>query len=893
MSFWRQVTRGLRGLMHAKQADQDIADEVRQYFEDAVAAGIEGGLTLAQARHAARVEWGNSTAAEEQVRAAGWENGIRTVAADLRYAMRQLRAHPGFALITVVTLALGIGASTAIFSAVKPILFAPLPYPHGSRILMIWNTYQGSRSEIAFGTYRELLERSRSFAALSAFEPWQPALTGATQPERLEGQSVSAAFFRVLGITPVLGRDFRDSEDSFRGPKVVILSDRLWRRLLHGDRAAIGRQIKLDDDNYTVIGVMPRSFEDVLSTSAELWTPEQYDTRQLVTQFSSWEWGNHLHLVGRLRPGIDRDQAARELAAIAAHPAAEFPRPRWAALDRGLIVDALAEDIARSVKPALLAVLGAVLLLLAIACVNVCNLLLARSAQRRGEFAVRAALGAARTRIVRQLLTESLLLALLGGLLGIGVAWAGVRALIAISPPGLPRLAEITIDGFALLFACGITSLVGVLTGLVPALHLSYGTLQPGLERGSRRSAGDPSLTRKALVVTEVALALMLLVNAGLLLRSMQRLLTVDPGFRTDHMLALQVQTSGHQFDDRSDAPGAGSLARRRFFAQALEAVRGVPGVQQAAFTSLLPLSDDPPVAGEYGAQFEGDNPEGGRNVFRYAVSPDYCQTMGIPLRRGRLLNEHDNATAPQAALLSESLARTQFPQQDPIGKRLHIGPRDRPWYTVVGVVGDVKQTSLAIDQPDAVYLSTEQSWFADDALSFVVHSAGDAAALTPAVKRAIWSVDPDQPIVRVTTLEQLRTLSEARRRFVLTLFAAFGLAALALAVVGIYGVLSGAVAERTREIGVRVALGATRGDILALVLGQGLRLTLAGVLIGWAASAAASRGLATLLFGISGLDPATYCGVAAVLACASAIACWMPAWRAAQVDPAITLRAE
>ena len=893
MSLWRQLKSGLRALANRTRADQDIADEVEQYLDEATAAWEARGLSAEDAKRAARLELGNTTVVREQVRSYGWENLVRTAAADLRYAARQLANNPGFTIVSALTLALGIGASTAIFSAVDPILFEPLPYPHASRIMTIWSTYGGARSAVAFGNYRELLERNRTFAAMAILEPWQPSMTGGAEPERLDGQSVSANYFRVLGMSPVLGRDFEAADDRFNGPKVAILSDRLWHRHFNGDPAAIGRQLKLDGDNYTVIGVMPRDFENVLSPSAEIWSPSQYDTQTIFSSFQSWEWGNHLHLAGRLKPGVSKAQAIGDLEQIARTPLAGFPRPRWASLKRGLIVDSLQDDIAHGVKPALLAVLGAVILVLAIACVNVSNLLLARGAQRGGEFAVRAALGAGRLRIVRQLVTESLLLASLGVALGIGVAIAGVQALLALSPPGLPRLDAIAVNRPAFAFALAVTTLIGVITGLIPALHASRGDLHGGAKRNSRRTAGGDSWTRRALVVTEVSLAVVLLVGAGLLLRSMQRLLAVDPGFKTSQLLTMQVQTSGHQFDDLPSAPGAGDSVRHRFFAQAIEAVRRVPGVKQAAFTSLLPLSDAPSWVSTYGAQFENDEVHGGHDVFRYAVSPDYCQTMGIPLLSGRLLDEHDTAAAPQAALISQSLARRQFPGQNPIGKRLHVGPTDRPWYTVVGVVGDVKQTSLAVDQPDAVYIPTEQTWFADDVLSLVVRTRGDAAAMAPAVKNAVWSVDKDQPIVRIATMDRLLAVTEAERHFVLILFEAFGAVALVLAAIGIYGVLAGSVTERTREIGVRAALGASRGDIVTLVLGQGMRLAVLGIAIGSCAAVAASRLLATLLFEISPMDLATYLGVIALLAAVSGIACSMPAWRAARVDPSITLRAE
>jgi predicted permease len=400
-------------------------------------------------------------------------------------------------------------------------------------------------------------------------------------------------------------------------------------------------------------------------------------------------------------------------------------------------------------------------------------------------------------------------------------------------------------------------------------------------------------VTRRALVVTEVALALVLLVGAGLLLHSMRLLLAVDPGFKPDHLLTFQVQSSGHQFDDLPSAPGVGDARRRRFFEQALEAVRRVPGVRVAGFTSFLVLSDDPPMMGMYGARFENDSPDGGRNVFRYAISPQYCQAMGIALRSGRYLDERDSETAPHTAVISESLARSQFPGQDPIGKRFHIGPPDRPWYTVVGVVADVKQSSLAINDADAVYLDMRQSWFADESFSFVVRASGDPALLAGAVKSAVWSVDRNQPIVRVMTVQHLVEISEAERRFVLILFAAFGCVALVLAAVGIYGVLAGSVNERMREIGVRAALGASRRNIVGLVVRDGLFLTAMGIVIGLCGAAVASRGIRSLLFAISGLDPVTYGGVAAVLAGVAVVACAMPAWRASRIDPSITLRAE
>ncbi len=805
---------------------------------------------------------------------------MKTLIQDVRFGIRMLLKKPGLTLIAVITLALGIGASTAIFSAVNPILFESLPYPQANRIVMIWEgTKDGGRNHGTFGTYRAMVERTRSFESLAVMRPWQPTVTGSDQPERLDGQRVSASYFRVLGVAPALGRDLLESEDQLNGPRVAIISDSLWKRRFGGDQTIVGRQVKLDDNSYTVVGVMPGAFENVLAPSTEVWAPLQYD-QSLPPQ--GREWGHHLRTVGRLRSDDGMDQARRELDQIL-HDLA--PILKDSGIPSKFIVNSLQDDMTAAVKPALLAVLGAVVLLLTIACVNVTNLLLARGAQRRGEFAMRAALGAGRMRMIRQLLTESLLLAICGGAFGMVVAQLGVSALVALSPAGLPRVDSIRVDGAVLAFGMGITTLIGLVVGLVPALHASSGDLHRGLQQSSRRAAGGHQLTRRALVVTEVALALVLLVGAGLLLRSLQRLFAISPGFDASHVVTMQVQTSGRRFDEES--------ATHRFFPQALEAVRQVPGVTAAAFTSQLPLSGD---LDEYGVHFEpgpSGKPEGGYSTFRYGVTPGYFDAMSIPLHRGRLLDAHDVAGAPVAVVISESLAKRKFPGQDPLGHRLHVGRQDLPWYTIVGVVGDVKQASLALAQSDAVYIPAAQWYAPDKAMSLVVRARGDAAVLVPVIKQAIWSVDKDQPILRVATMDDLLAASAAERRFVLILFQAFAVVALVLAATGIYGVLSGSVTERTREIGVRLALGASRGDILGLVVRQGMTLTGLGVVIGLSGAVAASQAIVTLLFGVSRLDPITYVGVIALLVGVSAIACWVPARRATKVDPLVALRYE
>jgi putative ABC transport system permease protein len=543
-------------------------------------------------------------------------------------------------------------------------------------------------------------------------------------------------------------------------------------------------------------------------------------------------------------------------------------------------VDPLQRDIARGIRPALVAIVAAVALLVAIACVNVTNLWLARAGRRRSEFAMRVALGAGRGRLVQQLLVESVLVAALGGLVGMAIAATGVRAFVALAPAGLPRAQAIGVDGVVFGFALLVTAATGVLVGLAPALRASQGQPMEALQHTSARIVGSHRLARHALVVAEVALAIVLLVGAGLLLRSLQRFVSTDPGFDAERVVTMQV----------SGRPTADAGATHRFFAEALDAARRVPGVSSAAITSQLPLSGDNDV---YGVHFEAAPMGDDRGAFRYAASGRYLETLAIPLRRGRMPDEHDTASAPRVAAISESLALRRFSSGDPIGQRVRIGPADGPWFTIVGVVGDVKQLSLSSPDADAVYLSPEQWHFADSTRWLTIRAAGNAASLVPSIRQAIWSVDKDRPITHVATMEERLKAVAAERRFALVVFEAFGLTALVLAAVGICGVLSGRVAERTREIGVRTALGASRRGIVSLVLREAAGLTGTGAAIGLTAATVASQALTALLYGVSELDPVTYVGVALLLALVAMVAGGLPAWRAARIDPAITLRVE
>jgi putative ABC transport system permease protein len=887
LSSLKMLGARVRGIFSWRREDEKFSDELREHLDLLTEENVRRGMSLAEARREAKIRLGGAAQLRETHREVTGIPFLETLWQDIRYALRMLSKSPGFAAVAVLTLALGIGANAAIFSAVNAILFESLPYPHPNRIMAIWEISKDrSHADTTFGMYRGLAERNRSFDALSLFVTWQPTLTGIGKPERLAAQRVSWTYFRVLGVPPVLGRDFQASDDVLNGPNVVILSYTLWQKRFGSDPAIIGKQIKVGEtsgtgfsssDIYTVIGIAPRSFENVLSPTAEAWVPLQIDISQ------GRAWGHWLRMIGRLRPGVSVAQATQELTALA-HQVLQEQHPDSYGTNVKYSIVSLQDDLTRGVKPELLAVLGAVMLVLLIACVNVTNLLLARGAQRRGEFAMRAALGAGRARLAQQLLSESLLLAVIGGILGLLVAEFGVQAIIALSPPDLPRLETIGVDRNVFLFALGITAFIGLLVGLIPALHASRADLNIGLKEGSRQTTGSHQLTRRTLVVAEVALALVLLVSAGLLLRSIERLFAVPPGFNPSHVLSMQIAEVGHQYDPDS--------VRYQFWTEALDAVKRVPGVEAAGFTNALPLSGDGPLD-QYGVDFEIDhNPDKAEDSMRYAVTPGYFNTMGISLKRGRFLADRDRADAPPVALISESFAKRKFGSIDPIGQRIHIGPPDH-WYVIVGVVGDVKQMSLALNRPDAVYTTVAQWHWVETTMSVVVRTRGSAAALASNVRNAVWSVDKDLPIDRVETMDDLLTASAAERSFTLILFEAFGTVALALAAVGIYGVLSGSVTERTREIGIRVALGAPRGNILSLIVRQGIALTGLGALIGLAGAVAASRAIVSLLFGVSPFDIITYVGVIMVLAGVAMIACGVPAWRAMKVDPMVALRYE
>ncbi|MFI5233130.1 MAG: ABC transporter permease [Gemmatimonadales bacterium] len=800
---------------------------------------------------------------------------------DLRFAFRMLGRRPGFTALALLTLALGVGATTAIFSAVYPIVIQPLPYPNADRVHMIYEREKqaGATSYLGYATFVDLARDGKSFESMAAMGQGSVTLTGGDQPQLLESQHVSPTYFDVLGIHAALGRTFRGEDDVRNTPRVVVLGNALWRGRFGGDTAIVGKTVTLDALPFIVIGVMPATFENVLAPNAQLWTPLRYDL--------SLPWAcrdcRHLRVAGRLKPGVSADAAAHEMDAIFERIRHDYP-DKYSSI--GLTMPALQFDLTKDVRPVLFALLGAVLFVLLIACANVTNLLLARATQRQGELSIRAALGAERGRVVRQLLTESLVLAAIGGAAGVVVAVAGVRALVALSPAGLPRLASIHVNGAVLVFALLLVTITGIVFGLVPALHATRANLHLGVKQGTRRTAGSSRVTRASLVISEVALAIILLVGSGLLLRSTARVFAVKPGFDPTGLLTMQIQAGGTHLNN--------DTLVRAFYDRALENVRSVPGVEAAALTNQLPMSGDYDGQGTHIQEHPAANPADDPGPFRYGVSPGYVETMRIPVVRGRAFTAADKAGQPGVALVNESFAKKYWPGEDALGQRISLAdPVKGPWLEIVGIVGDVKQLSLSSTKIDGVYIPESQWSFADAAMSLVVRTKGDPAALVAAIQRAVWAADKDQPIVRVATANALVAQSEAQRRFALILFEAFAFVALALAAAGIYGVLAGTVTERVREIGVRAALGASRADILRMIVRQGLGMTALGALIGVVAAVGLSRLMTSLLYGISPLDPATYAGVTVVLGVVALGACLVPALRAARVDPMATLRSE
>ena len=811
---------------------------------------------------------------------------METLLQDVRYGLRMLRKSPGFTAVALVVLTIGIGANVAIFSVVNTVLLRPLPYHDPARLVMLWESLPGvgyGQVGTSSGEYLDYRDRNRVFSSIAGYKNDTGNLTGSGQPERIHITEATANLFSVLGVHPIMGRTYTAEEDRPGAGKVAVLSYGLWKRRYGADRTVLGHTVDLDGQPYTVIGVMPASFQFPFSTlpyseRAELWVPVAFTQDEITDRVR--EFGTFT--VARLKPGISLQQAQEDVTRVAAGFQKQYPQIYNGDIYVKPTASPLAGDIVGKVRPMLLVLLGAVGFVLLIACANLANLLLARATARSREMAVRAALGASQMRLLRQFLTESVLLAAGGGAMGLFAAFWLVRLLVAFGPEQVPRLHDVAINPAVLAFAVVISVLTGILFGIAPAWRASRGELQSALKEASARAgAGREKLRlRNGLVVLETACSLLLLVAAGLLVNSFIRVLRVPPGFNPSGVLIARTQFDAARYP-KAELCG---VAEKEIIAR----LRRLPGVESAGFVTNLPLADPRGI----GFRIEGGPANEFHNADNALVSEDYFQAMGIPLLRGRGFRQQDTASTPLVAVVNQALARTYFSGTDSIGKRLLWG--DRTPFTIVGIVGDVKFSALDADVAPMIYMSNFQvaSGVSRHAV-FVVRTAGDPASLASAASRTIWSVDKDLPVFGVTTMNEVLAASVAQRRFSMSLLGGFAVLALLMAAIGLYGVLSYSVSQRMHEMGLRMALGANARDLMRLVVGQGIRVAMAGVAAGLLASFAATRLLSGMLFGVSPLDPFTFVTVAVVLVAAALLASFVPARRATRVDPMVALRYE
>jgi putative ABC transport system permease protein len=797
---------------------------------------------------------------------------------DLRYGLRLLLKSPGFTLTAVITLALGIGANTAIFSVVNAVLLRPLPYPESDQLTWVWvdNREEGIREDIAsWPNFVDWRAQNQVFQAMAGVRDQKFNLTGAGEPEELQGAIVSANFFELMRSYPERGRGFSSDEEQGGRDLVVVISHNLWLRRLGGDPNIVGQSLRLDGQNHQIVGVMPAGFQ--FPNKAELWKPLVADAQVREDRGNFW-----LPVIGRLKPGVTLKQAQAEMEGITRRLEQQYPDTNSGF---GVNVVLMQEQLVGRVRPALWVVLGAVVCVLLIACANVANLLLARGSSRQKEIALRLALGVDRWRLVLQLLTESWLLALLGSALGILVAWCGVSALVAFAPGDLPRTESIGIDGHVLLFTLGLSLVTGVIFGLSPALHASKAELNSMLKEGGRSDGGaSGQRTRAVLVMAEVALALLLLLSAGLLLKSSWRLQQVNPGFNSEQVLKVRLNLPPSRY--KEDA------AIAAFYQRLIERLSVLPGVQAAGSTSSVLLRK---VHHSIGVAIEGHpTPSGLRPQLPVdSVSHGYFQVMAIPIIQGRAFTKQDKRDGLPVAIINQTAARRFWPNEDPIGKRFtfdEVGPKAQ-WLTVVGVVRDSKRQGADMEVRIECYLPHLQN--PARAMEVVVRTAGDPLAIARTVREAVWSLDRDLPLSEVETVERMLGQRVAQRRFNLLLLGSFAVVALLLAAVGIYGVIAYSVTQRTSEIGVRLALGAQTRDILKLVMRQGLLFVLIGLFIGLLAALVLTRLMKNLLFGVSATDPLTFAVITLLLTLVSWLACWIPARRATRVDPLVAMRAK
>jgi putative ABC transport system permease protein len=811
---------------------------------------------------------------------------MSTLWQDLRYGFRTLLRKPGFTAVAVIALALGIGANTAIFSVVNSILLRPLGYKDPERLVTINHDYPkiNLKASVSAPGYAHYRDHAKSFESVAAMTGGNFNLTGGGDPERLNGSRITHNFFGTLGAKAAQGRVFLPEEDQPGKNKVVVLSHSFWQQRFGGDPGVVNKNITLNDEGYTVVGVMPPSFQfgREIGQLIDLWTPIAFTPEQLSTNNLTNEY---LFVVARLKPEVTIGQAQAELDTLAANLRQQYmpgaDRSHW-----GLTTQFFRELVVGDIRLALWILMGIVGLVLLIACANVANLLLARASDRQKEMAIRTALGAGRWRVIRQLLTESALLAVIGGAIGLLLAWWGISALVKVNEAQIPRANEIGLDWRVLLFTLGVALLTGILFGLVPALQVSKTDLHETLKEGGRTGAsGARGWVRGTLVVLEMSLALVVLVCAGLLIRSFWQLQKVNPGFAPQGVLTMSVALPATKYKE--------PVQRANFFQEALARIRALPGVASAGGCSILPLSGNN-SSGSF--RIEGREVPPGQSLphgDRWAATTDYFPTMKIPIIRGRFFDDRDTMESQPVAIIDETMQRKYWPNEDPLGKRISFqGGQQQPiWREIVGIVGHVKHRGLEGESRVQYYIPHPQMQSAN--MNLVVRTNADPASLTGAVRGAIRGLDKDLPIYRVKTLEQTVADSMAQRRFALTLLIAFAALAMVLAGVGLYGVMSYSVTQRSHEIGIRMALGARAADVLRLVVRQGMSLALIGVGLGVVGAFLSTRLMTTLLFGVKASDPLTFAALALALTLVALLACFVPARKATKVDPMVALRYE